>query len=693
MELKLKVRYLGWVCLLLLLECGSGAGSEAETDRRIIGGYQTSGEFPWIAYVGPIGGKQRRCAGILISSEYVLTAAHCALTDAKDGFLPATPVGTTRVIVGCDDLRSTTCRHIDVKRIIVHPCYVAGQNEDHDDLALLHMAEAVTDVPVATVHGIQLENLELNQGRNVSLAGWGKRSNDDTMGSFDLLRVDVGLASREACEAANPAAVSNEWLDFDRTICTGGHAGKDSCGGDSGGPAILTENGQHIVAGVLSKGSELPDGADCAVEGRYGVYISTKDYTDFMSRTVAGENYECMTCPCEDSSEGIPAAGFDSQSGQQTPTQSDSQASATTSAAQDLDEPSSDSLFTETFIAGVVFGAGGAFLLASFAAVIWVCTLRAKKTRRSSHNEGVHATTGILHSPLGQDALNKHTQFRPWSAENTQMLEEFTRRTSSGASQKSQGNQRTRPESAATLSSVAVSVASAANVHIAESVCNGKIAARRRHSIEVESPKHRRPSLATQAKFRRTNSAWSNDLPPRRHSAESQRGNAAIEKPLKSSLDQSGCLVLQAIDEPFSPIFNAASAGPGEAIQYSLKPKPRQKEGRIYRGSNSLLKESMERLRGAAYLPSEVSLPGERMTPLASDDFGRRASSPEPSSRFSGHNAASEQSSDSWDIGRASSNPESYTISRTSSDPNSKDAFRRSERSSVRRTAELAWSK
>ena len=85
--------------------------------------------------------------------------------------------------------------------------------------------------------------------------------------------MSLPLAANDQCKAAEPSAVRNNWINFNHIVCTGGHVGADSCGGDSGSPVVITHEGVQYIAGVLTKGTENPSNTwDCGVEGRYGVY-------------------------------------------------------------------------------------------------------------------------------------------------------------------------------------------------------------------------------------------------------------------------------------------------------------------------------------------------------------------------------------------------------------------------------------
>jgi len=151
----------------------------------------------------------------------------------------------------------------------------------------------------ALVDGIN-GTVSFDTGSTVTLAGFGTVSNTYLAHSQFLMRVDVGVVARGDCERQNPYSLSRSYIDFGRVICTGGPEGKDSCLGDSGGPAIARDSaGAPWLVGVLSKGSELPQYTDwCAVDGRFGMFTSVRNYADFVLTTMQGGTYQCAQCPC-----------------------------------------------------------------------------------------------------------------------------------------------------------------------------------------------------------------------------------------------------------------------------------------------------------------------------------------------------------------------------------------------------------
>jgi trypsin len=204
-----------------------------------------AGQFPFMASLQD-GSGFSFCGGSVISSGWVLTAAHCVPdADATDLY----------VVTGRTDLAdASTGQRIKVSKVFVNPAYA---NSAHDS-ALLELAAPTTATPIALA-GAADDDLEAT-GAPVTVAGWGDTL--PTMGLFSsnqLAYADLKVVSDSECGQTN--------LGFDAPtgVCAAALL-KDSCQGDSGGPLFATKAGRQVQVGIVSYGQS------CALPKFPGVY-------------------------------------------------------------------------------------------------------------------------------------------------------------------------------------------------------------------------------------------------------------------------------------------------------------------------------------------------------------------------------------------------------------------------------------
>ncbi|GFY25711.1 serine protease filzig [Trichonephila clavipes] len=137
---------------------------------RIVGGKNTYfGKWPWQALVKEATWLglfvKNKCGGVLITSKYVLTAAHC-----QPGFL-----ASLLVVLGTHDLAETFDNKAsvirNVKRMVVHRHYNAQTFEN--DLALLEMESSVEFLPYVVPICLPHRNEDFT-GKMAFVTGWGK---------------------------------------------------------------------------------------------------------------------------------------------------------------------------------------------------------------------------------------------------------------------------------------------------------------------------------------------------------------------------------------------------------------------------------------------------------------------------------------------------------------------------------------
>uniref|UniRef100_A0A8C6SIB9 trypsin n=1 Tax=Neogobius melanostomus TaxID=47308 RepID=A0A8C6SIB9_9GOBI len=206
------------------------------------------------------------CGGILLSSCWVLTAAHCITSDVE-----------MQVVLGGVDIEKHEVYNqiVPVERAIVHENYRYTPLPVYNDIALLKLR--VTDEPFCAketrfVKSACLPDQLFQSGAECVVSGWG--ATETGYRSNYLLDARVHLISMEKCKAPH---VYGDLLD-DNMICAGYLAGGvDSCQGDSGGPLVCEPNGTHYVLGVVSWGDS------CGKKYKPGVYANLAKFTSWIS--------------------------------------------------------------------------------------------------------------------------------------------------------------------------------------------------------------------------------------------------------------------------------------------------------------------------------------------------------------------------------------------------------------------------
>ncbi|CAH1398757.1 unnamed protein product [Nezara viridula] len=248
-------------------------------ETLIVGGAPAKlNEFPHMALIGieNKGSPLWFCGGSLISPNFVLTAAHCNISNIN---------ATVIVRLGELDILQKNDKDspIDVKisQVINHPMYVPSKA--YHDIALLRLEKEVELGP--SIRPLCLQTERSFKDVKAIASGWGYTSygNNSVSSSF-LQKVHLNLTDDDKCVSA----YGTHWPKVSKGIkpdimfCSGGERGKDTCQGDSGGPLQVTRTDPYCMYSQIGITSF---GVGCGLITP-GVYTRVSAYVPWIENIV-----------------------------------------------------------------------------------------------------------------------------------------------------------------------------------------------------------------------------------------------------------------------------------------------------------------------------------------------------------------------------------------------------------------------
>ncbi|XP_012874127.1 PREDICTED: granzyme A [Dipodomys ordii] len=211
--------------------------------------------------------KKRFCAGALIADDWVLTAAHCALTK------------TSEIILGAHSMSKNEPekQKLSIKKEFPYPCFDPDTHEG--DLKLIQLNRKAKINKNVAILNLPKQGADVEAGTKCQVAGWGITNNKSPM-SDTLREANITIIGRKICNDHqhynfNPVIGLN-------MICAGSPSGgKDICNGDSGGPLLC----HGTFRGIAAFGRN----GKCGDPRAPGVYtLLSKHYLKWIIKTMKG---------------------------------------------------------------------------------------------------------------------------------------------------------------------------------------------------------------------------------------------------------------------------------------------------------------------------------------------------------------------------------------------------------------------
>ncbi|GLV32016.1 uncharacterized protein CBL_07775 [Carabus blaptoides fortunei] len=265
-------------------ECGSVRKS---SDRIVNGRDVGYVKYSWYAALYTAKSNNLMCGGSLISSRFILTAAHCFkpfATAVSKGKLTYESLYVIKLGISNKCIPERTQEVFGVTKVYIHEEYFKQQ--PYYDITLVKLdAKAANFMPICLPTARYESN---NRSRELGvIIGLGREASNAFGLPCTLKQAEVPIQPDTVCKQM----LQSMKLDESKMIgafCAGYvEGGTDTCQGDSGGPLqvrMSSEEEVYMILGITSFGF------GCAKENLQGVYTDVSHYLNWIREKMHLEN-------------------------------------------------------------------------------------------------------------------------------------------------------------------------------------------------------------------------------------------------------------------------------------------------------------------------------------------------------------------------------------------------------------------
>ncbi|XP_062617727.1 plasminogen-like [Saccostrea cucullata] len=261
--------------------------------RIVSGNFATKGMFPWQVGIRKIHNKTNttpHCGGTILSSFWILSAAHCFEKYGKSQLLIRVGVWNNKV----PDLyeeefeteeiynHTTEALRLNGRFVMFYLWHLRKNDTSNNDIALLKVKPNKRGRGISMGSYVQhaclpSEDTVYSENLDCYISGWGSLKNG--ISPHLLKYAQIPIANQTICKELYKLKGYNI---TESMFCAGYfNGGSDTCDGDSGGPLVCKVNGKYTVLGVTSWGHR------CGLPNFPEVYGNVKSLLQWIRETHA----------------------------------------------------------------------------------------------------------------------------------------------------------------------------------------------------------------------------------------------------------------------------------------------------------------------------------------------------------------------------------------------------------------------